>query len=202
MLTPLDIESKNFEKGFYGFRPSDVRLFLKEVLNNYETLYRENIEMKDKVNTLNEGIQYYKTVEDTLQNTLVLAEQTAEELKKNARRKAEIIEKEAEVKAREIVDNALAEAQRISQSRETLVRAYDASKIQLQQFLKAQLAMIEKNELTLETKEEVINQAMANIKKEEKAWQTAQKKERQFTEADLKENILSESTDLESNPNE
>ena len=95
MLTPLDIESKKFDKALMGFNTREVRKFLKEIIANYEVLYRENIELKDKLNVLSEGIQYYKTMEETLQNTLILAEKTAEEAKQRAREQAELIEREA-----------------------------------------------------------------------------------------------------------
>lgn len=148
-LTPLDIESKQFSKGFYGFNAHEVKTFMGEVLVNYESLYKENIELHDKINLLNEGIQYYKTIEDTLQNTLILAEKTAEETKATARKRGEQIEKEAEIKAQAIINEAKNEIYKINKKREELIKQYDASKIQVKYFLKAQLEMTEKNELEL-----------------------------------------------------
>ena len=148
-LTPLDIESKTFSKGFSGFKAHEVKSFMREVLVNYETLYKENIELSDKINLLNEGIQYYKTIEETLQNTLILAEKTAEETKALARKKAEQIEKEADIKSQAIINEAKSEIYKINKKREELITQYDASKIQVKYFLKAQLEMTEKNELEL-----------------------------------------------------
>lgn len=148
-LTPLDIESKVFTKSLGGYSTHDVKNFVREVLVNYEQLYKENIELRDKINLLNEGIQYYKTIEDTLQNTLILAEKTAEETKAAARKRAEQIEKEAEIKAQGIVNDAKNEIYKINKKREELIKQYDASKIQVKHFLKAQLEMTEKNELEL-----------------------------------------------------
>lgn len=148
-LTPLDIESKQFSKGFNGYKAYEVKTFMREVLVNYEALYKENIELNDKISLLNEGIQYYKTIEETLQNTLVLAEKTAEETKSAARKKSEQIEKEAEIKAQAIINDAKNEIYKINKKREELIKQYDASKIQIKQFLKAQLEMTEKNEMAL-----------------------------------------------------
>lgn len=147
MLTPLDIESKEYTTSIGGYSKNDVKTFMKEVLASYERMYKENIEMKDKINMLNEGIQYYKTIEDTLQNTLLLAEKTAEETKSSARIRAEGIEKEAEIMATKIINEAKSEVYRINQIRETLVKSYDSSKIQIKQFLKTQLELIEANEV-------------------------------------------------------
>ena len=148
-LTPLDIESKTFSKALGGLNAHEVKNFMREVLVNYETLYKENIELHDKINLLQEGIQYYKTIEDTLQNTLILAEKTGEETKASARKRAEQIEKEAEIKAQGIINEAKNEIYKISNKREELIKQYDDSKIQMKQFLKAQLEMTEKNELEL-----------------------------------------------------
>jgi cell division initiation protein len=157
MLTPLDIESKSFRKSLSGYSTSEVRQFMKEVLANYEKIYKENIELKDKINLLNEGIQYYKTIEETLQNTLLLAEKTAEDTKINARTKAEQIEKEAELKAEVIINEAKNEVYRISQIKEQMISSYDASKIQIKQFLKAQLELTQKNDFELRNQQTTLD---------------------------------------------
>lgn len=148
MLTPLDIESKKFEKKLLGFDTREVRKFLKEIIANYEVLYRENIELKDKINVLNEGIQYYKTIEDTLQNTLLLAEKTADETRKNAREQAEIIEREAELKAEEILGSTKDELNHLRLQKRNLMRSFETAKIQVQQYLQLQLDMIGKEDIT------------------------------------------------------
>ena len=97
MLTPLDIENRKFKKGIFGYSSEEVDEFLDKIIENYEALYKENIELKDKIGVLNEGIQHYKTIEDTLKNTLMVAQTTSEDIKKNAYGKAENIIKEAEL---------------------------------------------------------------------------------------------------------
>ncbi len=149
MLTPLDIESKEFSSSIGGYSKTDVNEFMKEILVTYEKMYKENIEMKDKISMLNDGIQYYKTIEETLQNTLILAEKTAEETKASARKKAETIEKEAEIKAEKLMFEAKESIKNINLMREAMVKAYDANKIQIKHFLQAQLDMINKNEMEL-----------------------------------------------------
>lgn len=147
MLTPLDIESKKFDKSLMGFSTREVRKFLKEIIANYEVLYRENIELKDKLNVLSEGIQYYKTMEETLQNTLILAEKTAEEAKKRAREQAELIEREAELKAEEILGNTKDELNHLRLQKKNLMRSFETAKIQVQQYLQLQLDMIGKEDV-------------------------------------------------------
>ena len=84
MLTPVEIQAKTFKSGGLGYDKKDVESFMREVNRSYEILYRENMELKDKVAVLNEGIQYYKSIEKTLQKALVLAEKTAETTKEAA----------------------------------------------------------------------------------------------------------------------
>lgn len=169
MITPLDIESKEFGSAFVGYRKKEVQTFLKEVLTTYERMYKENIELKDKVNMLNEGIQYYKTIEETLQNTLLLAEKTAEETRSSSRRKGESIEKEAEIKASKLLDEAKHEVHKINQAREAMVKAYDASKIQIKQFLNVQLELIEKSELELNVEDVLAKGMLDSIRAHEES---------------------------------
>ena len=89
MLTPIEIQSRTFKSGL-GYDKKEVDMFLHEILESYESMYRDNMELKDKLNTLNEGIQYYKTIEKTLQKALVLAQKTAEDTKASAQQKAKL----------------------------------------------------------------------------------------------------------------
>ena len=106
MLTPLDIENKTFNKQLMsGYSVEEVQEFMKDILQDYEKLYKENIEYKDKIDVLNQGIQHYKAIEDTIQNALVVAQGTAESVKLNAKAEADNIIKEAEINALKSVDN-------------------------------------------------------------------------------------------------
>lgn len=105
MLTPLDIENKTFAKQIMnGYSTEEVQSFMNDLLRDYEKLYKENIEYKDKLDVLNQGIQHYKSIEDTLQNALVVAQGTAETVKKTAKAEADNIIKEAEINAMKSVD--------------------------------------------------------------------------------------------------
>ena len=105
MLTPLDIENKTFSKQIMsGYSVEEVQSFMSELLRDYERLYKENIEYKDKIDMLNQGIQHYKSIEETLQNALIVAQGTAETVKQNAKAEADNIVKEAEINAIKSVD--------------------------------------------------------------------------------------------------
>ncbi len=105
MLTPLEIENKTFSKQVVnGYSTNEVHEFMTSLLKDYEQLYKENIEYKDKIAMLNQGIQHYKSIEETLQNALVVAQGTAETVKQNAKAEADNILKQAEINASKSVD--------------------------------------------------------------------------------------------------
>lgn len=105
MLTPLEIENKTFSKQVVnGYSTNEVHEFMTSLLKDYEQLYKENIEYKDKIAMLNQGIQHYKSIEETLQNALIVAQGTAETVKQNAKAEADNILKQAELNATKSVD--------------------------------------------------------------------------------------------------
>ncbi len=105
MITPLDIENKTFGKqAINGYSTQEVHEFMAELLQDYEKIYKENKEYRERIESLNQGLQHYKSIEDTLQNALVVAQGTAETVKANARVEADNIIKEAEISARKNVD--------------------------------------------------------------------------------------------------
>lgn len=86
MLTPLDIENKKFSKQMMnGYSIDEVDDFLDELTIDYEKMYKELQETKSKVEELNKNLEHYKNIEETLQSTLIMAQSTAEEVKKSCK---------------------------------------------------------------------------------------------------------------------
>ena len=96
MITPLDIENKKFSKQMMnGYNVDEVDDFLDDLTLDYSKNYKELTELRDKVAELNNSLEHYKTIEETLQNTLLMAQTTAEDVKKVARQQADQIINEA-----------------------------------------------------------------------------------------------------------
>lgn len=152
MITPVEIQSKAFKSGI-GYDKKDVDGFINEILENYEELYRSNVEMKDKINMLNEGLQHYKNIEASLQKALVLAEKTSEETIRTAELKAQTIEMEAVNKAKEHTADAKHELERVHNQTVALVQQYTKYKAQFTQFLKAQMDLINSDTFRMEASE-------------------------------------------------
>ena len=103
MITPLDIENKKFSKQMMnGYNVEDVDDFLDELVVDYEKNYKELAEANDKIEKLTKDLEQYKNLEKTLQNTLVMAQTTAEEVKIAAKQQADQLIAEARNKASEI----------------------------------------------------------------------------------------------------
>ena len=143
MLTPVEIQNRVFKSGGLGYDKKDVDAFMKEIVDSYELLYREKMELTDKVNVLNDALQNYKTIEKTMQNALMLAQKTAEETQETALRNAHAIEKEAMTKSEIIVSDAKHELERIHQKTVQLCQQYEKYKLQFKNLAAAQIELLE-----------------------------------------------------------
>lgn len=143
MITPLDIENKTFSKQVVsGYNVEEVKEFMATLLTDYEKLYKENIEYKDKIAVLNQGIQHYKSIEDTLQNALVVAQGTAETVKKNAKVEAENILKEAELNAIKSVDEINKQTVEKRLQLDDAKKQFDIYKAKMEALLISQLELL------------------------------------------------------------
>jgi cell division initiation protein len=111
--TPNDLQNLTFKKAIGGYNEDMVNDVLDKVIEDYTGYIRENVELKDKLALLNEGLQHYKTIEESLQNTLLVAQQTGEDIKKNAYEKAENVVRDAEVRAQKLINDANQEVVKI-----------------------------------------------------------------------------------------
>ena len=103
MITPMDIENKEFKKGFRGYNEEEVDEFLDIVKEDFENLYRENLDLKEKLKLYQEQVSRYKSIEETLNATLITAQTAAEDTCSAANKKAKIIVEEAELKSKQII---------------------------------------------------------------------------------------------------
>jgi cell division initiation protein len=106
-ITPLDIQQKQFPMKFRGFDVEEVYSFLEIIREEMEDLLRENANVKETVQRMENQLKEYRDMETTLRETLLTAQQMVEDYKTNARKEAELLVKEAELRA----DSMLKEAQ-------------------------------------------------------------------------------------------
>lgn len=149
MLTPIDVQAKIFKSGM-GYSKADVDSFLTNLYADYGTLYKENMELKDKTNLLNESLNRYKDIEKSLQKALVLAETTSEETIASAKTNAAVIEQEARVKAEAIVADAKQELENIRSMTVELVQKYESYKSEYKALASAQMELLSSDAFNIE----------------------------------------------------
>ncbi len=142
MLSPLDLQNRKVKTKKKKYDKAEMDEYLELVFENYKEAFNENQELKKDVKTLSDGIQYYRSIEATMQKALVLAEKTAKETKDAAVLKAEAIEKDANAKAEKIVTEAEQEYEKIKEKCLYLVQQFNQYKMQLKQVANAQLELI------------------------------------------------------------
>lgn len=147
MLTPVDIETREFKKTrFNGYSTEEVDEFLEEIVEDMEKLYKENSSLKEKVSSLSEAVGYYKSMEETIKNSIVAAEKNAEDTKKLAENEADQIIKKAEIHAEELLQNTRLEESNLRNRIMQLQSRYIGLKDGLKAVLETQIKMLEANE--------------------------------------------------------
>ncbi|NLI57918.1 MAG: DivIVA domain-containing protein [Clostridium sp.] len=137
--TPDDLQNMVFKKSVVGGYNEDmVNDVLDKIIEDYTNYIRENIELKDKVAALNEALQYYRNIENSLQKTLMVAQKTSEEMEKNSYKKSENIIKEAEIKAQQIINEANQEVAKIRHEYEDIKKKFYAYKSKAEALLLSQ----------------------------------------------------------------
>ena len=123
MLTPVELQNISLKSGM-GYRKKEVDDLIKEISKDYEKLYKENIEIKDKFAILSDSLQHYKEMEKTMQKTLVIAEKTAEEIRTNTKEQADLMKQKAKMEAACIIEEAKKQAQKIYNQTLMLIQQY------------------------------------------------------------------------------
>lgn len=143
MLTPLDIENKRFSKQMMnGYSVEEVDEFLDELGIDFAKKYKELNEANKQVEDLNNSLEHYKNIEGTLQNTLVMAQTTAEEVKNVAKQQAEQIIIEAKSLAQKEADNLDRDITLKRKELEDLQKQFDIYKAKMESLLISQLELI------------------------------------------------------------
>lgn len=142
-LTPMDINNKEFKKGMRGYNADEVDDFLDEVIENYESLYKENATLKDKISSLQEQLEQYKKIENSIQNTLILAQNAADQAKSSSEKEAELVIKNANDTAQKIIDKANNDVNQISSEYDSVKQEFIKFRARFRSFMTTQLETFE-----------------------------------------------------------
>ena len=141
-LTPLDIHNKSFNKGFRGYDEDEVNEFLEQVMKDYELVLREKKALEEKYADARERLGHFSNIEETLNKSILIAQEAAEDVKRNAKNEAKLILKEAEKNADRIVNDSLVKAQKIALEIEELKRQSKVFRTRFTMLVEAQLDLI------------------------------------------------------------
>ena len=143
MYTPLDIENKKFAKQMMnGYSVEEVDNFLDELTVDYEKLYKESNENRNKISELETSLVKYKNIESTLQNTLVMAQSTADEIKKVAKQEADQLIRDAQATSRQQVMELEQQITIKTKELDELKKQFDVYKAKMESLLISQLELI------------------------------------------------------------
>ena len=138
-LTPMDINNKEFKRAMRGYSADEVDEFLDQIVENYEELYKENANLKEKITNLNEKVEHYSQIEATIQNTLLLAQTAAEQAKNSAKKEAEMMMKNANETAQRIMDKAHNDVIAINDEYEKVKQEFIKFRAKYRNFMNTQL---------------------------------------------------------------
>ena len=143
MITPLDIENKKFSKQVMnGYSVEEVDDFLDDLTVDYTKNYKEATELKSKVAELTQSLEHYKSIEKTLQNTLVMAQTTADDVKEIAKKQADQIINEAKVTAQRQVNELDNEIIVKRKELDDIKKQFEIYKAKMESLLISQLELI------------------------------------------------------------
>lgn len=143
MITPLDIENKKFSKrALNGYSTEEVDDFLDELTIAYEKLYKESAENKQMIDNLNNELNKYRQMESTLQNTLLMAQSAAEEIKNEAKKQADTMVSEAEAAANSEIQRIETEVAKKQKELEDIQLQFANFKQQMESLLISELELI------------------------------------------------------------
>jgi len=147
-LTPLDVRKKrgDFSKGLRGYDPGEVDAFLEDVAQRLEDLVRANLRLTERNETLEEQVAHSAGREKAVQEALVTAQALREDVKDQASREAQLIEKNARAR----IEQFVVEAEQLVRERKT---ALDELERQRTKFLKSFRLLLERELDTVEVEE-------------------------------------------------
>lgn len=142
-----ELKDKDFKKSMRGYNPIEVDMFLDRITEQVRLLGAEVSALQDRLARSQEQINHYKTMEETLRETLVSAQKNADELHENAKRRAEVVFARAEEQSRAMVARGAEEQARAQQRVEALSQHAELYRSRFLMLLEAQRRLLETSDL-------------------------------------------------------
>ncbi len=141
-LTPLDIHNKEFSRRLRGYDEDEVNEFLDQVIKDYEGMIRDNKDLQNQLLAVQERLDHFANLEETLSKTIIVAQEAADEVKNNAKKEAQLIIKESEKNADRIINESLSKARKVSMEVEELKKQASIYRTRFRTLVEAQLELL------------------------------------------------------------
>lgn len=142
-ITAAEITNKEFKKGLRGYNIDEVDEFLDKIAEDYESIYKENSLLKEKMQSLDEKISHYTKMENTIKDTLLLAQNASEQAKENAKKESQFVVKNANDAAQKIIDKAHSDVIQITDEFENVKQEFSKFRTKFRNFMKTQMEMFD-----------------------------------------------------------
>ncbi|MEK4047527.1 DivIVA domain-containing protein [Paenibacillus sp. FSL H8-0048] len=159
-LTPLDIHNKEFSRRIRGYDEDEVNEFLDQVIKDYESVIRENKELHNQLLTLQERLDHFVNIEESLSKTILVAQEAADDVKNNSKKESQLILKEAEKNADRIINEALSKSRKVTIETEELRKQASIYRTRFRTLLEAQLELLSQDDWNALESREVSENAL------------------------------------------
>jgi cell division initiation protein len=135
----MEIHNYQFKKAIRGFDQEEVKEFLEIIADDYEALFVENAQLKEEIQRLEYELSKFKRLEETMNNSLILAQQTAENIKTNAQMESE-----------KLIDDAKRKVMEIFVLYQDVIKRLNMFNLELKGQVAGQMEILEKNQKKVE----------------------------------------------------
>lgn len=143
-ITPVDIQHKTFKKALQGYDRAEVDQFLDEVIETLEDDAQHRAALEAEIADLKERISHFKAMEESLQNTLLLAQRTADEVKASAHKEADLIKEQARISAEREISTFTEAAADARREHQRANEAAEKARSELRSLLMTHIALLER----------------------------------------------------------
>jgi cell division initiation protein len=144
-ITPIDIQHKTFKKALQGYDRVEVDQFLDELIETLEDDASARAALEAEIGDLRERISHFKAMEESLQNTLILAQRTADEVKASAHKEADLIRQEARVATEREINKYQDSANEARREYQSVLAGVEKARSELRALLMTHLNLLDRS---------------------------------------------------------
>jgi cell division initiation protein len=143
-ISIVDIQHKTFKKALQGYDRAEVDSFLDEVIESLEDEAHARAAVEAELADLRDRVSHFKAMEESLHNTLLLAQRTADETKASAHKEADIIKAEARIAVEREIGSYSERAEEARRQMQRTIETTEKAKSELRSLLMTHLALLDR----------------------------------------------------------